>query len=44
MYLGSCGALLVKVGIERSHKPDVVNREEGHLGRAVFCNVAACNL
>ena len=35
MYLGSCGALLVKVGIERSHKPDVVRRKTSNFGRCV---------
>ena len=35
MYLGSCGALLVKEGIERSHRPDVLHRKASHFGRCV---------
>ena len=35
MYLGSCGALLIKEGIERSHRPDVLRRKASHFGRCV---------
>ena len=35
MHLGSCGALLIKEGIERSHRPDVLRRKASHFGRCV---------
>ena len=33
--VGSCGALLVKEGIERSQRPDELSRKASHFGRSV---------